>query len=64
MAHQQAVYFEVFAFNPRTCEYDLWRGTATLAAATKAGLRADRTHPLYGAVAFGDADGWAFRAKI
>jgi len=55
-------YFEAFAFNPRTVEYDIWRGTATLAAIRKAGLRGNLAFPNYGDKALGGADGWACKA--
>ena len=45
---KQIVFYEAFAYNPSTCEYDLWMGTAPLATIKKYGLRADVSYPLYG----------------
>jgi hypothetical protein len=58
---KQVMYYEVFDFNPSTCQKDTWRGTATFEAAAKAGLWADLSYPLYGDEAQ-SVDGWTFRA--
>jgi hypothetical protein len=57
----QIALFEVFAFDPSTCDYDKWMGTATLETARKLGLKADLTYPLY-ADKRTCADGWGYKA--
>jgi hypothetical protein len=57
----QVPLFEVFAFNPSTCDYDIWMGTATLETAKKHGLKADLSYPLYTRQA-DCADGWGYKA--
>jgi hypothetical protein len=61
----QIAFYEAFAFNPATCEYDRWVGTAPpLATIEMHGFKADLTYPLYADKKLMDADGWAFRAPI
>jgi len=55
-------YFEAFAFDPVTCDYTRWVGTAPLATIRKSGLKADLAHPYYGPKALCGDDGWACRA--
>ena len=52
---------EAFAFNPATCDYDLWMGTASLEAIKKHGLGADLSYPLHGDKKM-CVDGWGFKA--
>ena len=56
----QIVYYEAFAFNPSTCNYDLWMGTAPIETIKKSGLAADLSYPLYGDASM-CVDGWAFK---
>lgn len=53
---KQAAYYEAFDDEGR------WYGTATLAAITKAGLRADLRYIMYGRENLA-VDGWACRAR-
>jgi hypothetical protein len=53
---EQTSYFEAFDYEGR------WKGTATLAAITKAGLQADLKFVLYGRKNLA-VDGWACRAR-
>jgi hypothetical protein len=58
-----AAFFEAFAWNQVTGQYDIWLGTATRAAIAKLGPRA-RPEGLVGyesAAKF--PDGWACRSK-
>jgi hypothetical protein len=57
----QIVFYEAFAFNPTTCNYDIWMGTATLATIKKLGLAADLSYPLYGDESM-CTDGWSYKA--
>jgi hypothetical protein len=57
----QVALFPVFAFNPSTCDYDIWMGTATLETANKLVLKADRAYPGY-ADKRTCADGWGYKA--
>jgi hypothetical protein len=57
----QIVFNEAFAFNPSTCDYDLWMGTAPLETIKNFGLKADLSYPLYGHTSV-CVDGWACRA--
>ena len=52
-------YYEVFAYNPTTCNFDIWLGTGTAASAAAIGAR------LGGFVGYdkATADGWACKAK-
>lgn len=59
---KQVAFYEAFALNLSTCEFDLWMGTATLETIKKHGLRADINHPLYGDESLA-VDGWGYRAK-
>ncbi len=58
----QIAFYEAFAFNPATCEYDLWVGTAPLTTIEKHGFKADLSYPLYADKNLANADGWAFKA--
>jgi hypothetical protein len=53
--------FEAFAFNPRTADYDIWRGTGTWEAIKAAGFRADLSSLMYHPKDL-LVDGWAFVA--
>ena len=59
---KQIVLYEAFAYNPSTCDYDLWMGTAPLKTIRKYGLKADLAYPLYD-----DekkcVDGWGYKAR-
>lgn len=57
----QIIFYEAFAFNPATCEYDLWRGTAPLETIRKHGPKADLSYPLYGDEKL-CVDGWGYKA--
>jgi hypothetical protein len=57
----QTRYFNAFAYNPSTVSYEIWAGTATLAAIRKAGLKADLSYPVYGDEKLA-VDGWTFKA--
>jgi hypothetical protein len=59
---KQIAFFEAFAFDPRTCDYTRWMGTAPLATIRKYGLGADLSHPYYGDESLCGADGWACKA--
>jgi hypothetical protein len=61
---KEIVFYEAFAFDPSTCDYDLWMGTATVAAIRRAGLRANLAYPYYGDETLGEDDGWACRARV
>jgi hypothetical protein len=52
-------YYEIFGYNRRTCNYDMWLGTGTVAAATAIKAR------LGGFLGYdkATADGWACKAK-
>jgi len=58
---KQAAYYEAFAYNQQTHDHDVWVGTATLAAISKAGLKADLSYPLYGDEKLA-IKGWACRS--
>ena len=45
---KQTVFYEAFAFNPSTCEFDIWMGTAPLETIKKHSLGADLSYRLYG----------------
>jgi hypothetical protein len=57
----QITFYETFAFNARTCEYDIWMGTAPLETVKKYGLGADLGYPLYGHASL-CVDGWGFKS--
>jgi hypothetical protein len=57
----QVVFYETFAFNPRTCQYDIWMGTAPVETIKKHGLAADLSYPLYCDAKF-CVDGWGFKS--
>ena len=59
---KQVAFFEAFAFNPRTLQFDIWKGTATLDAIRKAGRAADLSYPLYGDEKLA-VDGWDCKAS-
>jgi hypothetical protein len=59
---QQLVLYPAFAFNPSTCDYDLWMGTASVETIKKYGLKADASYPLW-ADARKCVDGWGYRAR-
>jgi hypothetical protein len=44
----QIAYFELFAFNPSTCNFDRWVGTGPRSTAKKHGLWADPASLMYG----------------
>jgi hypothetical protein len=54
--------FDAMAFNPETCMYDIWRGTATLEAIRGAGCRPDPASWGYYPQEL-LMDGWALRAR-
>lgn len=58
---KQIVFYEAFAYNPSTCSYDLWMGTAPLTTIRKRGLKADLSYALYGNEAM-VVDGWGCKA--
>jgi hypothetical protein len=58
----QIAFYEAFAFNPSTCEYDVWMGTAPLNTIERHGLKADLSYPLYADKKLCGIDGWAFKA--
>jgi hypothetical protein len=58
---RQVAFFEAFAFNPSTLQFDIWKGTATLDAIKKAGLAVDLSYPLYGDDKLA-VDGWGCKA--
>jgi hypothetical protein len=62
MVMKQVAFFEAFAFNPRTLQSDIWKGTATLDAINKTGPAADLSHPLYGDEKLA-VDGWGYKAR-
>jgi hypothetical protein len=45
---KQMVFYETFAFNPSTLDFDVWMGTAPLETIRKHGLAANLSYPLYG----------------
>ena len=58
---KQIAFYEAFAFNPATCNYDRWMGTAPLETVRKYGLGADLSHPLYGDEKL-CVNGWGYKA--
>lgn len=58
----QIAFYEAFAFNHSTCEYDLWMGTAPLETIKRLGLAADLGYVLYGDASM-CVDGWACKAR-
>jgi hypothetical protein len=62
MKMNQTAFYEAFAFNPSTCDYDLWMGTATIETIKKNGLKADLSYPLYGDEKL-CVDGWGYRHR-
>jgi hypothetical protein len=58
---KQAIFYEAFAYNPSTCQYDIWRGTATLETIRRYGLKPDLGYPLYADEKLAH-DGWGIRA--
>ncbi len=56
-------FYEAFAFNPITCEYDIWVGTGTLATIQRAGLKPDLANPYYGHPSLGGKDGWGCKGS-
>lgn len=57
------VFYNAFAYNAITCQFDLWRGTATPETIKKHGLGADLSYPLYGNEKQ-CVDGWGYKAPL
>jgi hypothetical protein len=58
---KQITFYETFAYNTATCDYDRWMGTAPLETIRKYGLAADLSYPLYGNENL-CINGWGFKA--
>jgi hypothetical protein len=60
---KQIVLYQTFAFNRRTCQFDIWMGTASAETIRKHGLGADLGFPLYcdEKVCIG---GWGFKSPL
>jgi len=58
---KQITFFEAFAYNPATCNFDIWKGTAPISTIKKFDLKADLSYPLYGDESM-CVDGWGSRA--
>ena len=58
---EQITFYETFAWNPATYEFDRWMGTAPLETIKKHGLGADLSNPLYGNETQ-CVDGWACKS--
>jgi hypothetical protein len=56
----QVAFFETFQLNPRTCEPDIWMGTATAETIRKHGLYGD-PFPWWGDESLA-VDGWGFKS--
>jgi hypothetical protein len=57
---KQIAFYETFAYNPVTCDYDRWMGTAPVEAIAKYGLAADLSYPIYGDAKL-CVDGWGLK---
>jgi hypothetical protein len=58
----QTAFYEAFAFNPSTCEYDVWMGTAPLSTIERHRLKADLSYPLYADKKL-CVDGWGYKSE-
>lgn len=57
----QIAFYETFAYDPITCGYDRWMGTAPLETVARHGLKADLSYPLYGDEKL-CVEGWGFKS--
>jgi hypothetical protein len=57
----QSAFYETFAYNPSSCQFDRWMGTAPLETVAKHGLGADLSYPLYGDESQ-CVHGWGFKS--
>ena len=59
---KQIAYYEAFAWNPLTYNYDVWVGTATRETIRKAGFKPDLSYVMYDDEKL-SVDGWACKPR-